>query len=96
MKIIYKTNGQIAIVCPTPEALAKWGIDAIARKDVPEGHAYKFLRDEDIPADLASWTIDDAELTDGVGAPGNEFPPEPPAPDMSAPPQPLVEPEALG
>jgi len=76
MKIIYKTtDGQIAIVCPTPEALAQWGLEAIALKDVPAGHAFKYVRDEDMPADLSTWTIDDAELTDGVGAPSNSFPP---------------------
>jgi hypothetical protein len=35
-RIIYKTDeGGVAVISPSPEALAFYGIDAIARKDVP-------------------------------------------------------------
>jgi hypothetical protein len=74
-RIIYKQDdGAIALVCPAPEALAHWGIMAIARKDVPEGKPFKIIDEADMPADLNAWTVADAELTDGVGAPGNSFP----------------------
>lgn len=76
--IIYKQDsGIVAIVRPTEEALLKYGIDAIAKKDVPAGKKYKIILTTDIPADRAQrnqWTVNDADLTDGVGAISNEFP----------------------
>tara|TARA_B100000927_G_C16165931_1_gene349353 strand:- start:291 stop:515 length:225 start_codon:yes stop_codon:yes gene_type:complete len=70
-RIIYKnTDGTIAIIIPTPEALQNMTIDAIAQKDVPTGLNYKIVNVSDIPTDRTfrnAWTIDDAELTDGVG-----------------------------
>jgi len=42
--IIYKQdNNVLAIVRPTEEALAKYGIEAIALKDVPEGKPFKII-----------------------------------------------------
>lgn len=70
--IIYKQdNGVLAIVRPTEEALALYGISAIAKKDVPAGKPYKIVNAADVPADRAArdaWRMQDAELTDGVGA----------------------------
>ena len=70
-RIIYKnTDGTIAIIIPTPEALQNMTIDAIAQKDVPTGLNYKIVNTSDISSDRTfrnAWTIDDAELTDGVG-----------------------------
>ena len=78
--ILYKQdNGVVAIIRPTEEALAMYGIEAIAAKDVPAGKPYKIVSDADIPSDRtfrAAWTVDDADLTDGVGAESNEFPQE--------------------
>lgn len=75
--IIYKQdNGVVAIVRPTGEAITLYGIDAIAQKDVPEGKPYKIIDTADIPSDRSqrnAWTVDDADLTDGVGATGNTF-----------------------
>ena len=69
--IIYKQdNGVIAIVIPTEDALAKFGIEAIAKKDVPSGKPYKIIDASEIPADRSqrdAWTVDEAELTDGIG-----------------------------
>ena len=79
--IIYKQdNGVVAIVRPTEEALAKYGIEAIAQKDVPAGKPYKIVDSSEIPADRSqrnAWTADDAALTDGVGAEANTFPEAP-------------------
>lgn len=70
--IIFKQDsGVLAVVHPTPEALDVLGINAIAQKDVPTGKPYKIIDTADLPADRElrdAWTIDDAELTDGVGA----------------------------
>ena len=50
--IIYKQdNGVVAIIRPTEEALALYGIEAIAQKDVPAGKPYKIIDASEIPAD---------------------------------------------
>lgn len=76
--IIYKQdNGVVAIIRPTEEALALYGIEAIAAKDVPAGKPYKIIDASEIPADRSqrsAWTVDDADLTDGVGAEWSTFP----------------------
>ena len=74
-KIIYKNQSSniqsdITIITPTPEALETMTIDEIARKDVPTGFAYKIVDDDFVPTDRTfrnAWTINDDELTDGVG-----------------------------
>ena len=77
-RIIFKTEeGGIAIVIPAPECLQKYSIKEIADKDVPAGRPYKIVDVSEIPTDRTfrnAWEIDDAELTDGVGADSNEFP----------------------
>ena len=75
--IIYKQDsGVVAIVRPTEEAIALYGIEAIAQKDVPAGKPYKIINASEIPADRSqrnAWTVDDGDLTDGVGATWNTF-----------------------
>lgn len=75
--IIYKQdNGVVAIVRPTEEAIALYGIEAIAQKDVPAGKPYKIIDASEIPADRSQrniWTVDDADLTDGIGADWDVF-----------------------
>lgn len=75
--IIYiQDSGVVAIVRPTEEALAIYGIDAIAVKDVPAGKPYKIIDVSEIPADRSqrnAWTVDEADLTDGIGGESNEF-----------------------
>jgi len=79
--ILYKQdNGVVAIIRPTEEALAIYPIDIIAQKDVPAGKPYRIINASEIPTDRSqrnAWTVDDAALTDGVGAESNEFPPLP-------------------
>lgn len=79
--IIYKQdNGVLAIVTPTPEILTMYSIEEVARKDVPFGKPYKIIDSSELPSDLSlrnAWTVDEADLTDGVGAESNEFPPLP-------------------
>jgi hypothetical protein len=79
-RIIYKTlEGGVAVIIPTPEALEYYGIEAIALKDVPAGKPFKIVSVENIPSDRTfrnAWTLDEADLTDGVGAESDEFPKE--------------------
>ena len=75
--IIYKQeNGGLSIILPTDEAVALHGIEAVAVKDVPAGKPYKIIDAAEIPTDRSqrdAWTVDDADLTDGVGGASNEF-----------------------
>ena len=76
-KIIYKTDeGGVAVIIPTPEALEQHSIQEIAIKDVPAGKPFKIVDAADIPSDRSArnaWTVDDADLTDGIGGESNEF-----------------------
>jgi len=75
--IIYQTDeGGVAVIHPTPEALAIYGIQAIALKDVPAGKPYKIVDASEIPSDRsqrANWVVDEADLTDGIGGESHEF-----------------------
>jgi predicted acetyltransferase len=70
-RIIYKNlDNTISIIIPTDEALQFMTIEQIAKKDVPTGYKYKIVNVSEIPSDREfrnAWTIDEAELTDGVG-----------------------------
>ena len=67
-KIIYKnTDGSIGIIVPANCGLT---VEQIARKNVPTGLSYKIVDVSDISSDRTfrnAWTINEAELTDGVG-----------------------------
>lgn len=69
-RIIYQTDeGGVAVIIPAPEC--PLSLEEIARKDVPTGRPYKIVDVSEIPSDRTfrgAWTIDEAELTDGVGA----------------------------
>ena len=46
-------------------------MEELAQKDVPTGLKYKIVEDDVIPTDRTfrnAWEVDEAELTDGVGA----------------------------
>jgi hypothetical protein len=75
--IIYnQDNGVPALVVPTQEALEKYGILAIAVKDVPAGKRFGIFDASMLPQDAPqeAWVVNDADLTDGVGGESNEFP----------------------
>jgi hypothetical protein len=76
--IIYnQDNGVPAVVFPSSEALAQYGIMAIALKDVPHNKPFKIIDAADLPTTpQETWVVNEADLTDGVGAESNEFPPE--------------------
>mgnify|MGYP003125933821 FL=1 len=76
-KILYRQdNGVVAIITPilteiNPNTGEYWTIDEIAAKDVPTGKKYKKVEDSDISEDRSfrdAWTVDESDLTDGVGA----------------------------
>jgi hypothetical protein len=79
-RIIYPTDdGGVAVIVPSPNCLKEHTIEEIAAKDVPAGKPYKIVDVADIPSDRTfrgAWTVNEADLTDGVGAESNEFPME--------------------
>jgi len=68
-RIIYKNDeGGVSILVPCDCGLT---IEQIAAKDVPTGLPFKIVDTADIPTGRQwrnSWTVDEADLTDGVGA----------------------------
>jgi hypothetical protein len=69
-RIIYKnTDGGVSVIIPAADCGLT--IEQIAAKDVPTGRPYKIVDVTDIPTDRSersAWTVDEADLTDGVGA----------------------------
>jgi hypothetical protein len=76
-RIIYKNNeGGVSVIIPTQETLDAHGLEAIAIKDVPAGRKFKLVDAADIPSDRSerdAWTVDEADLTDGIGGESNVF-----------------------
>jgi len=75
--IIYKQDsGVLSVIYPTAAAVEAHGINAIAQAHVPAGKPYKIIDSVDVPTDRTqrnAWTVDDAALTDGVGAAHSTF-----------------------
>lgn len=69
-RIIYQNDdGGVSVIVPAPNCGLT--IEQIAAKDVPTGKPYKIVDVSDIPSDRTqreAWTVDEADLTDGVGA----------------------------
>ena len=76
-RIIFQNDeGGVSVIVPSPNCLQEHTIEEIAAKDVPAGKSYKIVSVDDIPSDRTfrnAWTINEADLTDGVGAESNEF-----------------------
>ena len=83
MKIIFQApNSPLSVINPSQKWLAKYiaenegsdeaaAMEALAQKDVPTGCKYKIVEDSVIPTDRTfrnAWEVDEAELSDGVGA----------------------------
>jgi hypothetical protein len=68
-RIIFQNDeGGVSIIVPCDCGLT---IEQIAAKDVPTGKPYKIVDVADVPSDREwrnEWTVDVADLTDGVGA----------------------------
>ena len=55
----------------TPVTNCGLTVEQIAAKDVPTGRPYKIVDRTELPTDFSEqdrWTVDEADLTDGVGA----------------------------
>lgn len=67
--IIYQGDGGgVSIIHMSPDC--EMTIEQVAQKDVPAGKPYKIVDASIIPvdrADRAAWTVDEVDLTDGVG-----------------------------
>jgi hypothetical protein len=75
-KIIFKNDdGGVSVIHPTQEALDVYGIEAIALKDVPAGKPFKIIDESELPGRETrnQWDVDEADLTDGVGADYSTF-----------------------
>lgn len=67
--IIYQDAGGVCVVFPAPDCGLT--VEQIALKDVPFGKPFKIINVSDLPTDQSTrnaWTVDEADLTDGVGA----------------------------
>ena len=68
-RIIYKnTDGSVSVIVPITDS--GFIVDQIAKKDVPTGLKYKIVDVSEISSDRTfrdAWTINESELTDGVG-----------------------------
>ena len=68
-RIVFQNEqGGVAVIIPASCGLT---IEQIATKDVPMGRPYKIMDVADIPTDRTArdfWVVDEADLTDGVGA----------------------------
>ena len=79
-KIVFRTKeGGVAVITTAvdvtteinPDTGQLWTYEDIAKKDVPTGYKYKIVENSEIPTDRSfrdAWTVDEADLTDGVGA----------------------------
>ena len=76
-RIIFQNDeGGVSVIVPSTNCLQEHTIEEIAAKDVPAGKPYKIVSVDDIPSDRTfrnAWTVNEADLTDGVGAESNEF-----------------------
>jgi hypothetical protein len=68
MKVIVyqQASGIVAIVRPTPAALASNSIESIAQKDVPAGLRYEVIEDDDVPSDRTfrnAWVVESGAVS---------------------------------
>jgi len=68
-RIIYRNaDGTVSVIIPADCGLT---IEEIAAKDTPTGFPYRVIDASDVPTDRSwrnEWTVDVADLTDGIGA----------------------------
>ena len=67
--VVFENN--ITVSTPTAEWLLSGTVDELAQHIVPTGEKYKIVEDSEVSSDRSfrnAWEVDEAELTDGVGA----------------------------
>lgn len=65
-RIIFKNDeGGVSVIIPT----GLLSLEETAKKDVPTGKPYKIIDKSELPdrSMRDAWTVDEADLTDGVG-----------------------------
>lgn len=70
-QVIIYSNDDESLAIVVPFLGCGLTLEQIALKDVPSGKPFKIIDEADLPADRSSrtrWTVDEALLTDGVGA----------------------------
>lgn len=71
MQVIVYINdaGGAQILWPSSEFVDRYGIQAVAMKDVPQGKPFGIIDESELPQvdDWATWKVDPGTLTDGVG-----------------------------
>ena len=75
-RIIFKNdNGGVALIIPAPNCLKTRTLQQIAVKDVPAGKPFAIVDASELPdrSTRDAWTVDEADLTNGVGGQSNEF-----------------------
>jgi hypothetical protein len=67
--VFKQKNKKISVLIPTQEALEKFSIMFIAKKDIPKGLPFKIVNYKDLPWHIPqeAWEIEDKYLTDGFG-----------------------------
>ena len=66
--VVHPSTRQLTTINPSTNEL--WTVDDIAKKDVPTESKYKIIEESDLLSNydfFSAWTVDEADLTDGVG-----------------------------
>ena len=76
-KILFRNkDNSVGVITPSQEAINAYGIEAIAKKDVPHGLEYKIVSTDDVPSDRTfrdAWEWDTNTVPDGVGHVSSTF-----------------------
>tara|TARA_B100000925_G_scaffold144001_2_gene107872 strand:+ start:1043 stop:1270 length:228 start_codon:yes stop_codon:yes gene_type:complete len=66
--VFMNDEGRVSIIAPAPDC--DLSIEDLAKKDVPKGKKFKIINTTDVSSDRSfrnAWTVDESDLTDGVG-----------------------------
>lgn len=70
-RVVFQNDGGgVSVIVPPHDADCDLTLQQIAERSVPSGRPYKIVDVADIPTDRtdrAAWTVNVADLTDGVG-----------------------------
>ena len=66
--ICLRPDGGVSVITPADNCPLTF--EEIVKKDVPNGWKYKIVNKDEVPSDRSfrgAWTVDEADMTDGVG-----------------------------